>query len=44
MTFQKCNVNLKVHQSEFEVSVLILGVWLLHTLHSEFLKGCQSLG
>ena len=40
MTFQKCNVNLKVHQSEFKVSVLILGIWLLHTLHWKFLKGC----
>ena len=43
MTFQKCNVNLKLHQSEFKVSVLILGLWLLDTLHSEFLKGCSCL-
>lgn len=34
ITFQKCHLNLKLHESEFEVSLLILGVWLLQTLHS----------
>jgi hypothetical protein len=34
-------VNLKLHQSEFEVSVLILVVWLLHTLHSKILVSCE---